>query len=58
MSKIELVPLQYAAEKLEVEDSALVVSKKYKEFYIKSDSNKRNAMFNLKGYLQVYRYTS
>ncbi len=46
------IPLKQASEKLNISSAALVVSAKYVDFYRKADTNKKNAMFDIDGYLK------
>ncbi len=46
------IPLKQASEKLNISSAALCTAAKYADFYKKSDTNKKNAMFDIDGYLK------
>ena len=48
---VRYVTLKEASVVLGIVESALVISAKYKPFYVKSDKGKYNSKFNLDGYL-------
>ena len=47
-----LVPVSIACKTLGVSNSAICISDKYKPFYKKSDKDRRNAEFDIAGYIK------